>query len=124
MLQDLLDLGKQRTAKEALIFYIAYFLTYILAFLLFGGIIGGITQSPDLVMLLTNLLAVIFCSWLSYQIISKKNLNGNTLYIVLCISSGVGAYFLGILFGLIPAAYLTTIPKIHVIDQGRGYSGN
>ena len=116
MLQDLLDLGKQRTAKEALIFYIAYFLTYILAFLLFGGIIGGITQSPDLVMLLTNLLAVIFCSWLSYQIISKKNLKGNILYIVLCISSGVGAYFTGTLLGLIPVAYLTTIPKVHLID--------
>ena len=124
MFKDLFKLEKQRTAKEALGFYIACLLLSLLAFLLFGGIIGGIIQSPDLVLLLANLLAIIFCPWLSYQIISKKNLKGNILYIVLCISSGVGAYFTGTLLGLIPVAYLTTIPKVHLIDQGRGYSGN
>jgi hypothetical protein len=122
MFNDLFNFEKQRTGKEALGFYIAYFLLIAIS----GGVIGlvfGVVLglSPDLV---GWLVAVIFCPWLSYQIISKKNLKGNILYIVLCISSGIGALWMGALLGLIPVAYLTTIPKVHLIDQGRGYSGN
>ena len=125
MFKDLLKLEKQRTGKEALGFYIAFFLLIVTAIAIFVMIVGTILGlGPDLAFRLGWLAAVIICPWLSYQIISKKNLKMNTLYIGLCISSGIGALWMGSLLGLIPVAYLTTIPKVHLIDQGRGYSGN
>ena len=117
MFNDLFNFEKQRTGKEALGFYIAYFLLIAIS----GGVIGlvlGVVLglSTDLV---EWLAAVIICPLLSFQILSKKNLKRNILYIWLCIFSGIGALWLGELLGLIPVAYLTTIPKIHFIDAGR-----
>jgi membrane-bound acyltransferase YfiQ involved in biofilm formation len=120
MYNDLINFEKQRTGKEALGFYIAYLLLTILAIAILSGIVGVILSIGfDLASRLGWLVVVIFCPWLSYKIISKKNLKRNILYIGLCISSGIGALWMGGFLGLIPVAYLTTIPKIHLIDARR-----
>tara|TARA_Y100000814_G_C12152081_1_gene341274 strand:- start:92 stop:448 length:357 start_codon:yes stop_codon:yes gene_type:complete len=118
MFEDLFKLEKQRTAKEALGFYIACLLLIMIVgvviSLVFGTVLGA---SADFVYQLSWLAAVIICPLLSYKILSKKNLKMNTLYIVICISSGLGALWLGGFLGFIPVAYLTTVPKISLLDQ-------
>jgi len=118
MFKDLFKLEKQRTAKEALGYYIACLLLIVISSvviaLVFGFVLGA---SADLVFRLSWFAAVIICPLLSYKILSKKNLKMNTLYIVICISSGIGALWLGGFLGFIPVAYLTTVPRIPLLDR-------
>jgi ABC-type dipeptide/oligopeptide/nickel transport system permease subunit len=114
MFTHLTDLQYQRTAKQALGFYLAYFVL----FLLIAGIVGALvalssTQQQNIVELSTRmgiLTAVIACTALGLLIVYKKHLVGHFPSLLIAVASGVCALFGGALLGLLPVAYLTTRP--------------
>lgn len=111
MFANLTDLSFNRTTKQAIGFYLAYFLLIILVAGLLGaiaGIISGETTSAySLGLKIGNITAIIGSVGLSLLVVNKKKLK-DFKYIFLVLLAGLFAVFLGALLGLIPAAYLTT----------------
>ena len=110
MFSNLTDFSVKRTIKQAIGFYIAYLILIALSGGLIGSFIGLITRNGnfDTGLTMGTYAAVIFSVVISFAIVYKKNLLGNLLYLILVILSGILAFGGGGLFGLIPAAYLTT----------------
>ena len=112
MFEDLFDFAKKRTRKEALGFYLAYsiftlmflFIFGVLMALLFGAGIG------DEATQIGHAFAVLVPLVLSFEILRQKQ-NFNFVNIFIALTSGVLGVF-GIFIGLIPTAYLTTLPEI------------
>tara|TARA_B110000196_G_scaffold236714_1_gene205154 strand:+ start:311 stop:703 length:393 start_codon:yes stop_codon:yes gene_type:complete len=116
---DLFILEKERSNKQAVGFYLAYFIILILGVMLLGSIwatfifagseasfaegfdAGSVSPIGPIVATLTTLA-------LSVVILYKKKINGLGP-IVIALFSGLAAVLGGGLLGLIPTAYLTTL---------------
>jgi hypothetical protein len=109
---NLTEFGYQRSTKEAIGFYIAYFFLLIIIGALLALVLGSTIQNATYAygygLIIGNIVAIIASLVISFLILKEKNLLGNTGFILIALLSGVLALFFGALGGLIPAAYLTT----------------
>ena len=111
MFSDLFAFGKQRSRREAVGFYLFYWLLGVVissAGLFIGG--GWSFQegfAEDLWMG-PYFFAMVFCLALAFLVLGKKNKLQNSKLVFRALLSGVGAYLLGALVGLILVANLTT----------------
>ena len=113
MFSNLTNLAYKRSAGQAVVFYVVYFFGIVIAAMVLGGASGLITGESNfaLSVQIGMFVAIIACLGLSFAILTKKGLTGNTTYIALVVLSGVLAYFGGALLGLIPVAFLTTVKR-------------
>lgn len=110
MLESLTKFEFERNFWQAIGFYIVYFLIgfvavmvlYVIAFLAIS------TSNNASSIYIGGALAILYSIVISAFIIYKKNRMG-VLDIVIVLIAGILAFFGGILLGLIPAAYLTTV---------------
>ena len=111
MFKSLFAFGKQRSKREAVGFYLFYwFLGVVVSTVgLFMGGGWGIQEgfAEDL-WIGPYFFAMGFCLALAFLVLSKKDKLRNPGLVILALLSGVGAFLLGALVGLIPVAYLTT----------------
>jgi hypothetical protein len=106
MFKKLGDLSVKRDWLGAIGFYLAYFFLGILIAMILGALFSN-NSSGGLV--LGQKMAIIYCPLIALLILrAKKSLNNIPLLIV-ALLSGVIAVFIGMLGGLIPTAYLTTV---------------
>lgn len=110
MFKNLINYAYKRNLKEAVGFYIAYLILIVILASLVGAMVGAITRvnNYSLEFKLGQIIAALFSLILSFLILYKKKLLNNFLYIILAILSGLLAYLGGGIFGLIPAAYLSS----------------
>lgn len=113
MFQHLTDFSFKRTPSQAVGFYLCYLLLIILA----AGLVAGITSMINPAMdsfeegaRVGGIVAVIAVTVLAILVVVKKKL-ANFTHLLLIVVSGMLAVFGGGLFGLIPVAWMTTIPK-------------
>lgn len=109
MFKELTNLAYQRSALEAVGFYIAYFLSLMLVAITISQLFGLITGKNDFQTgaLIGNIIAIFTSLGLASLICAKKGIR-SIRTIILVALSGVVAVFMGGLAGLIPVAYLTT----------------
>jgi membrane protease YdiL (CAAX protease family) len=108
---NLADFDYQRSIKEAIGFYIAYFFLAIILAVFLALVLSATMQNNIYDFgLIGNTVAIIVSPGVSFLILKEKKLLGNFGFILLALLSGLLAIFLGVLGGLIPAAYLTTKP--------------
>lgn len=115
MFANLTNFSYKRTAKEAIVFYLAY--------LVLGFILGAVAGALGAVILAKGgsetevysaaaqsgmVVAILYPMVISFLILKGKNLTSNFGYILLAVAAGILGYFGGALLGLIPAAFLTT----------------
>ena len=115
---DLRNLGKVRSWKQAVIWYIIYVLITLLIAAIVGGTVGGILGSMEFS--LDDIAAVGAVLWVIVAVASvvvvgllllwKKN-SLNIVWIVAVIIFGVLAYFFGGFVGFIPLAILSMQKK-------------
>tara|TARA_B100000131_G_scaffold297156_1_gene315635 strand:- start:740 stop:1072 length:333 start_codon:yes stop_codon:yes gene_type:complete len=108
MFDDLFSFNKERLPLQALAFYIVFFIIG----LVLGGL-GGFIFASDFEsgVLVGQVIAPIYCLVLGILILSQKDqlssAHSSALFIV-----AILAYFFGVLGGLIPVAYLSTIKNL------------
>ena len=111
MFNDLFVFGKQRSRREAAGFYLFYWLlgVFITSVGLFVGSGWRFQEgfAEDL-WIGPYFFAMVFSLTLAFLVLGGKNKLRNPWLVILALLSGVGAYVLGALVGLIPVAYLTT----------------
>lgn len=112
MFKKLTDLSYQRNVTEAIGFYLAYSALGIIISVLLVVVLSLATQqdSYEFGLRVGNIVAVIFAPGISFLILKEKKLLHNFGFILIALSAGIIAFFIGLLGGLIPAAYLTTRP--------------
>ena len=118
MFKNLTNLEYQRTAKEALGFYIAYNGFFIGLFILVGFLIPKfltmyLVMHPsgfEFLFKVGRILAIITCLLLSLLIAKRKNLTKEFYIKIVIIASMIFAFINGTLLGLVPAAYLSALP--------------
>lgn len=112
MFQKLTDFGFQRTPKQALGFYIAWFVILVLFGAIVGGVVGMLSGDSQEVfqqgLKVGTSLSVICCLVLATLVVRAKKLLNSFTYIILILVAGALALFGGALLGLIPVAYITT----------------
>lgn len=111
MFNDLFEFGKQRSRREAAGFYLFYwFLGVAISTvgLFIGGGWGFYEGFAEDLWTGPYFFAMVFCLALAFLVLGKKNKLRNSWLLILALLSGVGAFLLGALVGLIPVAYLTT----------------
>jgi len=115
MFENLFDFGFNRTNKQAFGFWLAWSLLAVL-----GGIFvvlllpssgGTFDQGFEKGYVMGSIVAVFYCPFIAFLVLGAKNRLNELRYIVICLLSIIIALFLGGFFGLIPAAYLTTLKK-------------
>ena len=107
MFSDLFDYGKDRTTKEAFGFYITYTMLSLLFLFIFGMIIEIIFSiGYENGKKIGYVFAIIVPVTISFIILNKKGIM-NFKYILLALLSGILG-LIGVFFGFIPTAYLTT----------------
>jgi hypothetical protein len=113
MFTHLFDLSFQRSPRQAIGFYIIYFLMTIVAAGLFTGLLSaslsfdGYQQAVSI----GAIVAILACLGLSASILHTKHQVKNTTALLLVLAAGILALFAGSILGMIPVAYLTTLPK-------------
>jgi hypothetical protein len=116
MFNNLFVLEKERTGKEAFGFYLGYLLLLLLLSAFIGFFVFPPNPSLSLVENLEKFaeaggyFGIIFSLVLSFAVLFKKEKLQNFRLVIIALLSGVGAIILGGILGLVPAAYLTTIP--------------
>jgi len=129
MFKDLLVLEKQRTGKEAFGFYLAYFLVVGLLFgiileFIFGasggasGFAEGFEQGFEEGQAVGAYFNPPFSLALSALILFKKGHLKSFGFVLIGLSSGVLALLGGLILGLVPTAYLTTIKPVDRVPDG------
>lgn len=116
MFAHLADFSMVRSGKQAFGFYLAYCLLGFILGMFTGMVVGMIypliSTGTVGIQLAANRLAVvvaaIYSCTLAFLVLREKKLLNNFFYIFLSISALVLALFGGALFGLVPAAYLST----------------
>jgi hypothetical protein len=108
MFDDLFVFNKERSPLQALGFYIVFFII-VLVLAMFAALIFAIDFESGAIV--GNVIAVIYCLILGYQILSAKNQLSSAFTAFLFITAFL-SYFLGALGGLIPVAYLSTIKNL------------
>lgn len=114
MFMKLTELGFKRTPTQAVGFYIVYLILIVVLAGLSGGVVSLVAGKADDIEFgaaVGLLIAVAMCLGLGYQVLTKRRLTGQMLYILLVLLGGVLAYVGGGILGLIPVAYLTTRGK-------------
>lgn len=116
MFSHLFDLGFKRTGLQALGFYIVYLIIVILATGLIAGIlspISGATSFEEGLAFGQKVglgIVLALCVGLSVAVLHGKKQLAHAGYLLLVLASGFLAVIGGGVLGLIPAAYLTTLP--------------
>ncbi|BFM14966.1 hypothetical protein R50073_11490 [Maricurvus nonylphenolicus] len=112
MFSKLTEFNAQRSIKEAVGFYLAYFILFLLLGFTVGGIIGVLNpdQAYEVGVKVGQIMAVIMCCALAVTIVFKKSLQSSFKCIALAVMAALLSILLGALGGLIPIAYLTTVP--------------
>ena len=111
MFNDLFAFGKQRSRREAVGFYFFYWLLGVVISsvgLFIGGGWGFQEGFAEDLWIGPYFFAMVFCLALAFLVLGKKNKLRNSRLVILALLSGVGAYVLGALVGLILVAKLTT----------------
>ena len=108
MFEDLFNHSKEREPLQALGFYIVFFIIGI-ALGAFGGAVFG--SDFETGMLVGHVLAVVYCTILSFLILSAKGQLSNAHSVFIFLSAYL-SYSGGALGGLIPVAYLSTINNL------------
>ena len=113
MFDNVLNFELQRSKKEALGFFLAH--------LLLVGILAGLSAAIDALIAgqgsfegggrIGQIISVFYCIVLGIAVCIRKNLLSSFKTILFILLSGSVAVFLGGLGGLIPVAYLSTLPK-------------
>ena len=109
MFKKLTYLEYKRTGSEAFGFYLAY----LLLFGLIAGLMGALfARSYSEGLILGSRLAVVISPIFSFLVLYKKKQLNNFLYLLDIVLAGILALFIGMIGGLIPAAYFTTLEPI------------
>lgn len=103
------DFAYQRSALQALAFYI----TYLIVVAILGGLAAAIgyifgLRDKQASQLIGGWVGVIACLAIGYLILKKKGLLKNYLYLGVGVLGVLAALFFGAILGLLPAAFLTT----------------
>ncbi len=111
MFNDLFVFGKQRSGREAAGFYLFYWLLGVV--ITSAGLFVGSGWSfregfAEDLWIGPYFFAMVFSLMLAFLVLGSKNKLRNPGLVVLALLSGLGAYLLGALVGLILVAYLTT----------------
>lgn len=121
MFNHLSDFSFVRNTKQAIGFYIAYFLLTLIAAMIVGAIAGVLfaTTEEEAYALggkLGTALSIIIAISLSALVIQKKQI-WSFLTVVIVLIAAALATLLGGIFGVMPAAYLTTFAKKNSADD-------
>jgi hypothetical protein len=113
MFTDLSKYEYTRSGKQAVGFYIAYVFIGMLIGVAFGGLAGSLTSGDpsEAGMFAGRITGFILCLSLGVIIAYKKSLFSSFKVLVLIVIAAILATFAGTLGGLIPIAYLTTVPN-------------
>ena len=108
MFEDLFNYSKERQPLQALGFYVVFLIIGVAL-----GALGGLVFGTDFEtgMLVGHVIAVIYCTVLSYLILSAKAQLSNAFSAFIFITAFL-SYFIGSIGGLIPVAYLYTINNL------------
>ncbi|MEO0378440.1 MAG: hypothetical protein AAF329_28365 [Cyanobacteria bacterium P01_A01_bin.17] len=113
MFNQLSNFRYQRTAVQAIGFYIAYFLLLVIS----GGLAGAMTamifpgDPAQLGIRAGFTIAILGCSGLAITIASQKRILNNFLTWILIALTVLLSILLGGIGGLLPVAYLSTKPS-------------
>ena len=131
MFKDLLVFEKQRTGKEAFGFFLAYLLfSGLLVGIItsFSGTSGGASgfaegfeQGFEEGQAVGAYFNPPFCLALSALVLFRKGLLKNFGFVLIGLSSGVLALLGGLILGLVPTAYLTTIKPVDRVPDGNAW---
>ena len=109
MFKQLSNLAYQRTAIEAVGFYIAYLLLCILLGGVGGGIAGLFADDPfQAGLVVGSIIGVVFCSTLALAVAIQKRVLNDFVSWILIVLAVLLAILLGGIGGLIPIAVLST----------------
>ena len=122
MFRRLGEFGYQRSAVQAIGFYLAYFFAGIIVSGVLGGIFGmatganGFEEGMQVGLKVGTYFAILLTAVLSFAVLRAKGQLRNVPHLLVGLLS-VGAGWLGgLLFGLIFVAFLTTRPANPEID--------
>jgi len=108
-LYDIMNLGFQHNLRDAVLFYVAY----LIAGSFLGGVVGFLlpprTPTADIIFM-TSSLGVIYVAVIGFLIITAKNKLSAPNVLFVCLGIILSIY-IGPLLGLLPVAYLSTLPK-------------
>jgi len=113
MFNKLIDFSYKRSGKEALGFYLAYLLLSILL----GGLVGGVyglvvgIKGPEgfqTGIRAGHVISILLIIMLSVVILCKQKLSAHFVCWLLALAAVALTLFFGVIFGLIPLAFLTT----------------
>ncbi len=116
MFSKLAKYETERTVKEAVGFYLAYlFLGLMLGFAI-GFIAGALNpqNAKHAALVAGSIFAVVSCVTIAILIALKKSQTSSFRTLLIIGITAIASIFLGALGGLIPVAYLTTIPNKNV----------
>lgn len=122
MFRRLGDFGFQRSAVQAIGFYLVYFFAGIIVSGVLGGVFGmatgakGIDESMQVGLTVGMYFAIFFTAVLSFAILRAKGQLKNMLYLFVGLLSVAVGWLGGLLFGLMLVAFLTTRPINPEID--------
>jgi len=115
MFKNLTNYGFERTGKQAVGFYIAYFFLAIFFGFLTGALYALITGDETFEggMRAGQIMAIFYCLGLAIIVAHFKGILSSFKVILLVAASGIMAVLIGALGGLIPVAYLSTTSNSH-----------
>lgn len=122
MFRRLGEFGYQRSAVQAIGFYLVYFVAGIIVSGMLGGIFGvatganGLEEGMQVGLKVGTIFAVFLTAVLSFAILRAKGQLKNVLYLLVGLLSVGAAWLGGLLFGLVFVAFLTTRPASPEID--------
>ncbi|MBT7422871.1 MAG: hypothetical protein HN782_01560 [Candidatus Marinimicrobia bacterium] len=115
MFENIFDFGFNRTNKQAFGFWLAWSLVAVLGGMFITFLLpssgGTFDEGFEEGYVMGAIVAVFYCPLIAFLVLGAKNRLNELRYIVICLLSIIISLFLGGFFGLIPAAYLTTLEK-------------
>jgi len=118
MFRHLFDFGYQRSALQAVGFYLAYVVMGILS----GGVIGAVyalafgTSDLGPLVWIAGTFAVAFVGLISFLVLQAKGRLGHPGPLVVGVLSVPAAILGGVILGFLFTAFLTTRPALHSAD--------
>ncbi|MEM7647691.1 MAG: hypothetical protein AAF283_00825 [Cyanobacteria bacterium P01_A01_bin.70] len=112
MFKQLSNLAYQRTAIEAVGFYIAYLLLCILLGAIGGGIAGIFAEDPfQAGLIIGSIVSVVFCAALALAVAMQKSVLSDFFAWILIVLAVLLAILIGGIGGLLPISILSTRPS-------------
>lgn len=110
MFRNLFTYSYTRTPLQAVGFYIAHVLLTVLFGLVTTMVLITITgnSSEQFIIRIAVALSILSSLFVSFTVIEKKKKMKQTSYVIIALASGVLALLGGSIFGMLPAAYLST----------------